>query len=141
MSMLAPTAEPARAPKALKMPLHTLIVEDDPLSRDSLGTILRKLGHTVATTGTLAGGFDELRREDPLPTCLLLDLMLPDGSGAELLQRIRHDKLPIRVAVMTGAFDPVVLQRITSLHPDALFYKPLDVPKLTAWLKSCGRAE
>ena len=129
-------------PVKTKTPVcHTLVVEDDPLGRDSLRAILQRLGHSVSVTSSLAGAFHELRPDAPeMPQCLLLDLMLPDGSGVELLRRIREDQLPIRVAVMTGQFDPPTIDRVKSFEPEALFYKPLDVPKLAAWLKVVAKA-
>jgi two-component system, OmpR family, response regulator len=120
---------------------RTLIVEDDPLGRKSLCAILQHLGHSVTSAASLADGFHRIDGDaSSMPQCMLLDLMLPDGSGLELLQRIREQHLPIRVAVMTGGFDPVMLDRVKSLEPEALFYKPLDVPKLVAWIKEQKRS-
>ena len=61
--------------------------------------------------------------------------MLPDGSGMEILRRIRAEQLPIRVAILTGADKPMVDQA-RQLEPDALFSKPIDLSRLLTWLNA-----
>src|SRR5262249_18609488 len=60
---------------------------------------LRHLGHTVSSADTLA----EARRllASKRPALLLLDLMLPDGSGLELLEEVK-DAPPSRIVIVTG---------------------------------------
>jgi len=70
------------------------------------------------------------------PNALVLDLMLPDGNGADLLREIRVLGLPIHVAVLTGIGDPVALDAVRQLHPDALFRKPVNVKAFLEWLDS-----
>ena len=49
--------------------------------------ILRRRGFNVVLTTTLADARKALATTSP--DCILLDLMLPDGSGAELLRYVR----------------------------------------------------
>ena len=111
---------------------RTLIVEDDPTSRDALLRILKMLGFETEAATTVAAGMQALANE---PASLILDLMLPDGNGMEILRRIRSEKLPIRVAVLTGADRPMIDQA-NALQPDALFTKPVDLSKLLTWLRT-----
>jgi len=110
---------------------RTLIVEDDRISRIVLGRLVRLLGHEPISAGTVAEGFAML---DQHPGCVILDLMLPDGSGATLLRRIREEHLPIKVAIATGTCDPDLISQVQALHPDAFFRKPVDLAQLTHWL-------
>jgi CheY-like chemotaxis protein len=57
--------------------------------RDSLAAILREDGHAVETA---SGGIEALRRlrERPLPTLILLDLMMPEMDGFEFMQELRR---------------------------------------------------
>jgi DNA-binding response OmpR family regulator len=111
---------------------QTLIVEDDPVSRDALLKILRLVGLEAAGAGDVAQGLQAL---DPPPHNVILDLMLPDGSGIDILRHIRRHNLPVRVALLTGAGQDVVAQaRI--LRPDAVFVKPADLGPLIDWLKA-----
>jgi DNA-binding NarL/FixJ family response regulator len=65
---------------------------------------------------------------------VILDLMLPDGNGASVLEHVRHVGLPTRVAVATGAGDWRSLLDEARLKPDAVFLKPIDFPRLVRWL-------
>ena len=68
------------------------------------------------------------------PDVVLLDLMLPDGCGVELLRRLRRRNDPARVALITAAPDPL-LAEAQAHGPDATFRKPLDVHALLNWLE------
>ena len=75
---------------------------------------------------------DALSRE---PDFVLLDLMLPDGSGLDFLARIRRRDEAALVAVLSAASDDLIA-RAALLKPDALFRKPVDLPVLLEWLKN-----
>jgi CheY-like chemotaxis protein len=112
--------------------VSALIVEDDPASRESMIKILKIMGMNAQGATTLAEGFTALAAR---PEALILDLMLPDGNGIELLRRIRQEKLPIRVAILSGADKPM-LTEAEALQPDALFTKPVDLTRLVKWLNA-----
>jgi len=100
-----------------------LVVEDDPTTCDLLRAIFAHLGWQVAVASTVAEGLSLL---DPPPDLLVLDLTLPDGDGTDLLRHVRTAHLPTRVAVTTG-HDPALLSAVSSLRPDALLQKPIEV--------------
>ena len=86
----------------------------------------------MCEAGTLADGLREA--EVQRPAWILLDLMLPDGSGTALLQRMREGGLPpARVCVVTGCATALVGEA-RALAPDHIFTKPLDVEGLLAVL-------
>jgi DNA-binding response OmpR family regulator len=109
-----------------------LIVEDDPITREWLENFLRLHGYDSASVGTLAGAHERLDG----CCCVILDLMLPDGNGVEILRRIRHDNLPIKVAVLTGTRDYSALGTTIMLKPDAMLFKPVDANELLSWLNA-----
>ena len=78
-----------------------MIVEDDPASRSSLGSIFSRRGWIICAAGTLSGAMS-LLDHGLVPDCLLLDLVLPDGNGEEVLKKVRDGGLKTRVAVCTG---------------------------------------
>ncbi len=112
---------------------RTLIVEDDRTSRDALRKLLALVGHEVAHASTLGDAMTKLSWE---PECVILDLMLPDGNGVRLLEQIRRERLPIKVAVTTGANDLDFLDSVARFGPEKIFTKPLDFSALTFWLRS-----
>jgi DNA-binding response OmpR family regulator len=65
---------------------RVLVVEDEPAIAESLGFALRRDGFEVVHAPTVARAEAELERAE----LVLLDLMLPDGSGFELIGRARR---------------------------------------------------
>ncbi|GAB9097486.1 HAMP domain-containing protein [Bradyrhizobium diazoefficiens] len=79
-----------------------LIVEDNEAEQLSIRELLHHDDIEIVTTGTGAGALSTLR-EAPCD-CVVLDLRLPDMSGFEVLDQIRHDEAlsNIPVVVFTG---------------------------------------
>ena len=104
-----------------------LLVEDDLVSVSALSGILRRKGYDVMVAHTVQAG---LRQLADSPDWVLLDLMLPDGDGAQLLRHIRMQRLPIKVVVITAVNDAAHLHQVRELRPQLLLKKPLDVASL-----------
>jgi DNA-binding response OmpR family regulator len=114
----------------------TLIVEDDPDSFEWIRRRIKRFGFEAEWARTLAEGIEKLGDN---PRCVILDLSLPDGNGAEVIRYIRANKLPIKVAVVSGTSDASLLSDAAVLQPEAFFTKPVDAIELIAWLTSaCG---
>jgi len=110
---------------------HALIVEDDAASRHAVQKLLTRSGYNIACAATLAEAETKLPMR---PRCLILDLHLPDGSSVALMQKIRAEGLPIRVALTTGSTEPALLGAMMRLKPDAFFRKPYNITELLNWL-------
>src|SRR5262245_37755476 len=82
-----------------------LIVDDEPVVRDVLGTLLRKEGHEVFTASEAATGRTLLETGGPWDA-VLLDVMLPDADGLEVLRWIR-ERDPDTAVLMITAFGTV----------------------------------
>jgi len=104
-----------------------LLVEDDPATCVALRMLLSRRGYDVTVATSVAAGCTQLASH---PACIILDLMLPDGSGTKVLREVRSAGLPIRVLVTTGINDPEELAAVTSLKPDAILRKPIDLADL-----------
>jgi FixJ family two-component response regulator len=93
------------------------VIDDDFYVRESIEDLLRSVGHEVRSYGSVEAFLDD-RRID-LPTCLVLDVRLPDTSGLEF-QRLQestgirfpivfitgHGDIPMSVAAMkAGAIE------------------------------------
>ncbi|RPJ01681.1 MAG: sigma-54-dependent Fis family transcriptional regulator [Candidatus Aminicenantes bacterium] len=81
-----------------------LIIDDDPLVRDSLARVIKKMGHGSLEAGSLASAREKLRGQDlDLVFC---DVKMPDGSGLDILPEIRASAASPEVIIVTGFGDP-----------------------------------
>jgi CheY-like chemotaxis protein len=109
-----------------------LIVEDDASACIGLKRLLEHYGCEVAHVGTVADGLKGLADN---PDYVFLDLMLPDGEGTRVLERVRMANLPSRVFVVSATTEQGVLWRTKALKPDALLPKPLDFLRVLELMK------
>jgi CheY-like chemotaxis protein len=110
-----------------------LIVEDDQDSCEALARMLRRMGHEIECASSVGEALVKL--DEWFPQCVLLDLMLPDASGALVLRKIRVERLPIKVAVITAAGkNSPTLRQALGYDPDIVFEKPLHHHDLIRWL-------
>lgn len=67
--------------------MKILIVEDEPSLRELIQRSLEKERYVVETAGDFNSALYKI--EDYDYDCVLLDIMLPDGSGLDLLERLK----------------------------------------------------
>ena len=81
--------------------MHIAVLEDDPDQRDLLELLLGQGSHTSRGFGLTADFVEGTKRERF--DLLLIDWMLPDGTGAEVLQWVRQSLgWDVPVVVVTG---------------------------------------
>jgi two-component system response regulator AtoC len=83
--------------------LRVRIADDEELIRKSLTKLLAAEGYQVDSVGSAAEVLESVRR-DP-PHLLILDLRLPDGSGLDLLPRLKSIAPDLKVVVITAFGD------------------------------------
>ena len=77
-----------------------LLVEDETSIREPLAEVLRSEGFETLVAGTVAQALEQARRE---PDLVLLDVMLPDGSGFDVCRELRRDsQVPIIMLTARG---------------------------------------
>ena len=104
-----------------------LVVEDDPSTSNALRQLLRACGYHVQTVGTVASALVAI---DDSFDSVILDLMLPDGDGSEVLRKIRASGLKARVCITTGMSTGPWLDRVRALGADHILRKPIDMSEL-----------
>jgi signal transduction histidine kinase/ActR/RegA family two-component response regulator len=131
----APAAAPPAAGGALAG-LRVLLVEDHPTTREGTERILSGEGAAVVEAGDGRSALELLRRGGV--DVLLLDMMLPDVDGREVLRAVQAERPPgLRgVLVLTGDLTPERLEEVKRLGADAFIGKPIDVAALAATLRA-----
>jgi FixJ family two-component response regulator len=86
-----------------------LVVDDDPLVRDSIGQLLRSLGMDTKLFESVS---DLLKSDKPDgPTCLVLDVRLPGRSGLEFQRDLAAANRDLPIIFITGHGDiPMTVQ-------------------------------
>jgi DNA-binding response OmpR family regulator len=113
--------------------MSILVVEDDASTREMMVRILRRAGYNSHCAGTLAEAKVAVESK---PSCVLLDLTLPDGSGLEVLERATE--LGVPVALLSGKHSQDLPDAVM-LKPAAVFTKPVDFTEVVSWMRLvCG---
>jgi DNA-binding NtrC family response regulator len=109
-----------------------LLVDDEPDFVEAANEMLQLHGHAVETADRLEKARSILAMNHP--DVLLLDLMLPDGNGLELLEELRGGSVK-RVVFITG--HPGIKSLIKNLSGPSVSYltKPIDSRDLISLLK------
>ena len=82
------------------VPVRLLVLEDDASLSDVLCESMRDRGHAPLPARSVGEALQLLERDEF--EVALLDLMLPDGSGLDVLRRIVEEALPTEAIVLTG---------------------------------------
>jgi adenylate cyclase len=135
----SPAGEPAAATTVEPAPSsvveaggNVLVVDDNEVNRDVLSRRLHRQGHRVAMA---AGGREalELLRAQPFDI-VLLDLMMPEMNGYEVLERMKADDtlrhIPVIMISAMEALDSVV--RCIQMGADDYLSKPFNPVLLQA---------
>jgi two-component system response regulator PilR (NtrC family) len=85
-----------------------LVIDDEEIIREALEALLTSEGYRVITAATGQAGVDTAGSR-PIDA-VLLDLMLPDKNGIEVLEEIRRidDELPVIMITAFGTIDSAV---------------------------------
>ena len=107
-----------------------LVVDDDQLVRDLLVKFLGLRGYRAFG---VKDGHEALSmvKQGP-PDLVLLDLMLPDMDGVEVLRQLRAANFTGAVIIVTGSYDEELLQEAWALHPQEVISKPIDLENMLA---------
>lgn len=114
-----------------------LIVEDDQGIQDMLSYALEPEGYQLYSALTVKAGWEVI--EAKAPDLVLLDWMLPDSSGIDLLHRIRkyHSKLPVIMLTAKAEEEDRVLG--LDMGADDYIVKPFSIKELKSRLQAVLR--
>lgn len=111
-----------------------VVVEDDPVLARLLERILAGAGHTVTVAGTVIDALAAIRAVDP--ELIILDLILPDGRGEDVLAELMRFRPSSRVLVLSSMVQ--VATRVGVLEGGAVDFlaKPFANAELLARVKA-----
>jgi len=136
----ATSASAARAAGTLRpdgTPVRVLVVDDEPSLAELLSSVLRYEGWEVRTA---ANGADAVRTAREFkPDAVVLDIMLPDFSGLEVLRRMRAEIPPVCVLFLTAK--DAVEDRVAGITAggDDYVTKPFSLEEVLARLRGLLR--
>jgi two-component system, OmpR family, response regulator len=114
-----------------------LVVDDEPFLRDAVAASLRFLGFDVTTADTGAGAL-RLARDRPFDL-VVLDVMLPDTDGFEVVRRLRQDGFGVPVIFLTARDTQADKVTGLTLGGDDYLTKPFGLEELAARIRTVLR--
>jgi DNA-binding NtrC family response regulator len=111
----------------------TLIVDDDPIVRSMLSSILEDEGYSVEAVDN---GKEAIKTCEKLPfDVALVDINLPDVKGTELLHKMKQLQPKMVKIIITG--HPSIENAVSALNEksDGFISKPFDPQELLAMIK------
>ncbi len=117
--------------------MKILVIEDEAELREVITESLKKENYIVETAADFDSASEKLGVYDY--DCILLDLMLPGGSGLELLRELKRKETPSNVIIISAkdSLDDKVLG--LGLGADDYLPKPFHLAELTARIKAVIR--
>ena len=110
-----------------------LVVDDEPRMRRVLEMMLEDSGHQVVTRDTVASGIAAIESERI--DLLFTDLQLPDGSGLDLLERVRAARPELPVVVITAYATIETAVRAIKLGAFDYLVKPFRIDEIEALVR------
>lgn len=117
--------------------MRVLLVEDDRAVSQSIEMMLKKEGMIVDSTDLGEDGLEIGKLYDY--DIIILDLMLPDMNGYEVLRSLRHAKVETPVLILSGLTGPDKKVKGLGFGADDYLTKPFDKAELLARIQAIVR--
>jgi FixJ family two-component response regulator len=100
------------------------VVDDDVSMREALESLIRSEDWRVEIFSSATEFF--ARPPFSGPSCLVLDVTLPDLNGLDLVQRIGPDRVDMPIILITGYSDPTITALARKAGALEVLTKPFD---------------
>jgi two-component system, cell cycle response regulator CtrA len=117
--------------------MRVLLVEDDTATARSIELMLRSSGFVVDTSALGEDGIEVGKLYDY--DIILLDLMLPDIDGYEVLKRLRAHKVATPILILSGLSEMDAKLKGLGFGADDYLTKPFDRRELIARIQAIVR--
>ena len=110
-----------------------LIIDDDEDIVESLSTLLSSAGYAVDTA---VNGEEAIKKsKEKVYNVVLIDVVLPDMTGIDLLTKLEERKPATRKIIITGYASLDNAVKALNLGADAYLIKPVDPEELISTVK------
>src|ERR1700743_1978998 len=118
-------------------PINVLVVDDEAVLAEMVSMALRYEGWTISTAGDGAAAIAAARAQRP--DVVVLDVMLPDMSGLDVLHKLREENPQLPVLLLTAK--DAVEDRIAGLTAggDDYVTKPFSIEEVVLRLRALLR--
>ncbi|MGZ3494542.1 MAG: sigma-54-dependent transcriptional regulator, partial [Thermodesulfobacteriota bacterium] len=110
-----------------------LVVDDEPILRESLEIALKTSNYDVITARTGEEGLERFKKENP--DLVLLDHWLPGINGDEVLRRIKEEDSNIPVIIMTAQGSIEMAVNSMKMGAFDFLIKPFDLEQVEDLIK------
>jgi two-component system, OmpR family, KDP operon response regulator KdpE len=114
-----------------------LIVDDEPAMRRMLREGLGPDGYAISECDRGMMALEAVRRRDT--DLIILDPVLPDVDGLEVIKRIRYAQSDIPIIVLSGRADEAARVAALDLGADDFVAKPFGIQELRARIRALQR--
>ena len=119
------------------MPQHILIVDDEPAQRRLLQSVVSAQGYTTATAQNGVEALEILRGpKGRAVDVMLLDLVMPEKNGMEVLAEIRPERPTLPVIVLTGNGSVTTVVQAMQAGANDFIVKPASPERLQVSIKN-----
>jgi GAF domain-containing protein/CheY-like chemotaxis protein len=134
-----PPSPGGRSPEPRPEPVRVLVIDDEPVVRDTLGEILRQQHHHVVVADDGASGLARFR--EGAFDLVMTDLAMPGMSGWQVAQAVKAVRPQVPVVLVTGWGVEVQADELQTHGVDRVITKPFrfeDVQGVLASFREAG---
>ena len=119
------------------MQFSVLIVDDEPLARMRMRSLLEGYSDQIEILGEASSGASAIQKiQELLPDVVFLDIQMPDMDGFDVLHGLKKNEVPL--VVFTTAYDNFAVKAFDEDTVDYLL-KPVEPERLAASIEKINR--
>ncbi|HVU32399.1 MAG TPA: response regulator [Opitutaceae bacterium] len=112
---VAPPREPSASNDAAGV--GVLLVDDEPAVRETLRLLLQRAGYGIIAAGDARSAMREFEQRRTEIALVITDMMLPDGSGVDVVKRIRASAPRLPIIAISGMMASGNFDELLELQP------------------------
>src|SRR6266516_1007677 len=113
---------------------RVLVVDDDRATSAGMADVVEEWGYEAEVADTVKAGWAAVSKL--VPDVAIVDLKLPDGTGLDLLHKIKETYPDLSVVILTGHATVDTAVKALKVGAEDYVTKPVDLPRLQVILKT-----